>query len=268
MIARRLQGTAAQRRRRRKTVAVASSIALHVGFVLLAVSSAPSSAFMGGAGAAGGAGDAVVVSLVGPIGGMQATKAAQNAKASASARLDAMMQKVHADQPDATPTQDSPRHDDLGQLFKEIAQSHAASKSPKNKDADKDTAKSKPGAGENGAQQQRSTAKGPQAKADAVEGEGDERGDKGRATGDMWDQIETCWRPDAAVPVTLEVVIDSGGRLAVPPRILRPDGARLDEPRLRAEARAVQAVASCTPFRSGAPLFGRKIYRFAFAGRR
>ena len=243
---------------------MASSIGVHGAFVLMALYSAPSNAFMGGAGAAGGTGEAIVVSLVGPIGGTQPAKAALRAEAAASARMNAMMQKVHADQPDATPAQVSPRSGDLGQLFKEIAQSHAAPKSQE----DKDAAKARPGAGENGAQQQRSRAKGPQAKADAVEGDGDERGDKGRAAGDMWDQIETCWRPDAPVPVTLEVVIDSGGRLAVPPRILRPDGARLDELRLRAEARAVQAVANCAPFRSGAPLFGRKIYRFAFAGKK
>ena len=49
------------------------------------------------------------------------------------------------------------------------------------------------------------------------------------------------------------------------PRIIRPAGAPLDERRLRAEASAIQAVADCAPFRSGAPLWGRKTYRFAFA---
>ncbi len=83
----------------------------------------------------------------------------------------------------------------------------------------------------------------------------------------MWAQIQPCWRPQAVVAVTLEVVIDGQGRLVVPPRIVRPADARLDETRLVAEARAVQAVAACAPFRSGLPLFGRATYRFAFAPR-
>jgi len=104
-------------------------------------------------------------------------------------------------------------------------------------------------------------------RANGVEGKADERGDYGSASGDMWAQIQTCWRPTTAVPVTLELTIDRQGQLALPPRILRPDDAAADETRRRAEAQAVQAVATCAPYASTAPIFGVKTFRFVFAPR-
>lgn len=70
------------------------------------------------------------------------------------------------------------------------------------------------------------------------------------STGGLWGVVEPCWRavaPGSRVPVTLEVSIDGASRLAAPPAILRPNGARLDEVRLRSEALALNALAECLP---------------------
>ncbi len=246
-------GTLRARRRRLVRVGAALiSVLLHVAFVGAALWSATSFSLAGGAGAAGGEGDAVVVSLVGPIGrDGRLADADTAARSAAAARLDALLLKVRADQPEALPVdKPQPRQGDLGQLFDQIAQSHAPSRA---------------GQGDNG--QAARAAKPSGAQASGAASQAAEHGDKGHATGDMWAQIQPCWRPQTAVAVMLEVVIDGQGRLVVPPRILRPANARLDETRLVAEARAVQAVAACAPFRSGLPLFGRATYRFAFTPR-
>jgi len=73
---------------------------------------------------------------------------------------------------------------------------------------------------------------------------------KSGSTGGLWGAVEPCWRavaPGSRVAVTLEVRLDASSRLAAPPTILRPDGARLDETRLRAEALALNALAQCLP---------------------
>ncbi len=259
------------RRRKWRGIALGVSIVLHGGFALLVFYSLPTGAFIGGAGAAGGDGAAIVVSLAGPIGRKGQSDDTDQQAAETAARLEAMADKAHADQPSADPEPDPPKakpKTDLAALFQEITQAHAASAAERAEQQAKDARKAKAGQGDGGSEARSDKAKGPQAKAKDVEGETDQPGDKGKATGDMWDQIETCWRPDSPVPVTLEVVVDTAGQLAIPPRILRPDGARLDELRLRAEAKAVQAVAACAPYRRGAPLAGRKTYRFAFVGRR
>ena len=250
----------ARRRRRRHAAAVGGSALLHAALAASALWSFTASSFEGGAGSAGGDGSAVTVTLVGPIGGSLGSgqpAAAQRTEAELSTLLGKFRQV-----PSPIPAADraAPRGD-AAQLFKEISQSRGKTSPDDNSRAQQDKAA---GSGENGAADQSAQAKGKDSRAKAVEGHAEERGDQGHMTGDMWSQIETCWRPVAAVPITLEVVIDSYGRLAVPPRILRPQNAAIDERRLHAEAVAVQAVAGCAPFRSGAPVFGRKTYRFAF----
>ena len=177
------------------------------------------------------------MTLVGPVSASSSAPSKPTPQSLAAARLDALARQVRADEPQTpvvqpVPDRPAPAAANLDRLFNEIAQSHAA------------------------------------AGGQGVEGSADARGDNGHVAGDMWSHIETCWRPDAPVPVALEIVIDPGGRLVLPPKIIRPDHAQLDERRLRAEARAIEAVAQCAPFRTGAPLFGRKTYRFQFAARK
>ena len=222
-------------RRRRALAGVLASLLLHAGFVLVILTSAVTGTFAGGAGRsgeAGGDGAAVTVTLVGPVSASSSAPSKPTPQSLAAARLDAMARQVRADEPQTPVVQPAPAAANLDRLFNEISQSHAA------------------------------------AGGQGVEGSADARGDNGHVAGDMWSHIETCWRPDAPVPVALEIVIDPGGRLVLPPKIIRPDHAQLDERRLRAEARAIEAVAQCAPFRTGAPLFGRKTYRFQFGARK
>ncbi len=251
--------TAAVRRRRRMAMATGGSMLLHGTVLAAALWSVTSNSFSGGAGAAGGEGQAVTVTLVGPLGGSIGQSRASAAQSS-GAELSNLVKKFQ-DVPSLITAADQPtRRGDADQLFKEISASRSKAAQD---DRHTDLAPGQ-GAGENGQARQTAKAKGADNKAVAVEGHADERGDTGHATGDMWGEIETCWRPVAPVPITLEVVINTSGGLALPPRILRPAGAPVDEKRLRAEASAVQAVADCAPFRSGAPVFGVKTYRFAF----
>lgn len=81
----------------------------------------------------------------------------------------------------------------------------------------------------------------------------------------LWGQVEPCWRRlprRSRVPVLLEVKLNADGRLAAPPRIVRPGNGRPDEQRLLAEAQAMAALQACLPYRAG--LAG--VYRLGFNG--
>ena len=83
---------------------------------------------------------------------------------------------------------------------------------------------------------------------------------------DLWARIRPCWRRPSGVVVTLDMGVDSEGRLAWAPRPIResqsPPGAR----ELLAESMAVQAAVRCAPFREVAPIVGAKTFRIVFAG--
>lgn len=71
------------------------------------------------------------------------------------------------------------------------------------------------------------------------------------SAGDLMGQVRPCWSrlPDRSlVPVTLAVTLDAQGRLATPPRIIRPSTTPPDQRRLIAEARALTAIAACLPY--------------------
>jgi hypothetical protein len=79
--------------------------------------------------------------------------------------------------------------------------------------------------------------------------------------------LEPCLkrlRRASPVPVTLEVSLDVRGGLSAPPRILRPAGAALDEPRLRAESQAMAALSACLP--EATSRFPASVHRLQFAG--
>lgn len=88
------------------------------------------------------------------------------------------------------------------------------------------------------------------------------------STGGLWGAIAPCWRDlgsSSRVPVVLEVALDGRGQLRSPPRILRADDAKLNDPRLQAEERALAALAACMP-RNDVRLGGRT-YRLEFPAR-
>lgn len=222
--------------RRKRVGALLVSAVIHVVLLFGALWTATASSFSGGRGAEPGGGNAITVTLV--VAAVINGETARSAPSTATqAHLDALLHKVASTSKDALPVDQARPKGDLGKLFGEIQSSHARA-------------------------EPLAPAKPPGVRA--VEGHDQERGDLGHVSGDMWSELQTCWKPEAQVPVTLEVVVDSGGRLAAPPRILRPEHAVLDERRLHAEAKAIEAVAKCAPFTSGAPLIGRTTYRFAF----
>lgn len=69
------------------------------------------------------------------------------------------------------------------------------------------------------------------------------------STGALWGRISPCWdRLAHRGPhlIVVEVAFDQDGRLLRPPAILRPPG-NISESLLRAEERALAALASCLP---------------------
>lgn len=70
------------------------------------------------------------------------------------------------------------------------------------------------------------------------------------AGGGLWGLVSPCWDRiggTSRVRVTLEVALDGRGRISKPPRIIRAGSDAADEPRLRAEAQALAALAACAP---------------------
>lgn len=85
------------------------------------------------------------------------------------------------------------------------------------------------------------------------------------SAGELWARIEPCWRNLSTPvdrPVTLEVTLNALAALSRPPTVIRPGDARLDEPRLRSEARALEALQACLP--RGEPRFALRVYRLEF----
>jgi hypothetical protein len=227
-----------------------------------AIWSAAHSGFVGGAGSDGGGGSSVTVTLVGPLGrNGELESPEQAARSSLANHMDALMRNSQLVAPDPAPRPQPTRTSgNLDQLMDAISQSRRSQSDR----ADTSQKGDNRGQGDNGEATSASQAKG-EGPAKARQGKSNDQGEQGHARDDLWGQLQTCWRPNSPVAVTLEIVVDSSGGLAVPPKILRPLGARLDEVRYRAEADAVDAVARCAPFRSGIPIIGRKTYQFAFA---
>jgi hypothetical protein len=68
---------------------------------------------------------------------------------------------------------------------------------------------------------------------------------------DLWKAIEPCWRRVATKDteaVALSVSFSPLGNLAKPPVIERPNGAKLDDRRLKSESMAISALAQCGPY--------------------
>ena len=88
------------------------------------------------------------------------------------------------------------------------------------------------------------------------------------STGDLWGAIAPCWRGlggRGRAAVVLDVALDATGDLRVPPTVVRPATAPVDESRLQAEAAALAAVAACLP--RGDPRFGGRTWRLEFPAR-
>jgi hypothetical protein len=92
-------------------------------------------------------------------------------------------------------------------------------------------------------------------------------GDGAPSRGAISTQVDQCWRQTPGrsdVPVTLEVILNDRGQIARPPLILRPERAVLDERRLVAEERAIQAVAHCVPYKTPIAAGNQEVFRLQF----
>ncbi len=165
----------------------------------------------------------VTVSLVRPVSAVDEQQASKAAAQAEAAQLDALVKKIQADAP-ATPRAEAPRPGgNVSQQLEEIAASHGAA-------------------------------------AGAAAGEAPPSGEQ---LDDLRAQVRRCWKPISPTVVILDVKIDSEGRLASPPGVLRRAAATPEE--LRAESLAVQAAVRCAPYRSAAPLSGMQTFKVMFA---
>jgi len=227
---------ATRQRSRRRTIAVAASVTVHLALGLLVLGSASGALVTGGAGGSPEE-SAITVSLSGIVGSRQAS-ASPDAE-----RLKILYAKALQAQSDVDVTPDkTSQSQNLAKLFDNIERDHAAQDSQNGTNGKSDkgaqTGGGLQGKNSNNAVASRSaaTAVGPGMAA---------------SSGGLWGQIEPCWQqmPNrSAVPVTLQIKLDDTGRIARPPVVIRPDTTHPDQRRLIAEARALAAISACLPY--------------------
>lgn len=238
-----LQGEVSLRSRRRdRAAAVGIAVAVHLVF-LLGIVAAGSGTLIKGAQARLGEGDSVEVMLSGWEGAAARARKGVDQPATAESRLNDLMERLRAVNSPlyVTPQKTSPPAGGLASLFDAPA-----------------TADGKGKQGEGAGAAGRRDDGGDRADTALSSRVGDAASGNSSAGG-LWSQIEPCWNRlpmRSAMPVTLEISLSGDGRLAKPPRILRPDIRRPEEDRLVAEARALQAISACLPY-GGAQGLGR-----------
>lgn len=206
----------------------------------------------GGAGWRDGEANAVTLSLAGL---RRAQAAPEDPQAAA---LKAMLRKFAVTDANAVAVSEDPMtQQSLQNLFKEMQQS----------DPDSRQGRSQLDRGGEGAADRAPDAAADRRGREALKEIGE--GDTDAASGSLWGQIEPCWKklgPDSAAPVIITLKLDDRGRIAAPPRIIRPPDARLNRERLGAEVRALQALTTCGPYRT-IELGGQRDFRVAFGER-
>lgn len=223
-------------RRRRKLGAAAASIVLHAALVAALLGSA-SGAVRFRTAPAGGEADAVVISLAGLRGGGHPTAAAHPAPSA----LDRMMKRLQAEIP-ADASRPRPSEADRADRRADLDQLAGKDQGP---GAGKGQTE-RGGTGASEAANDSSVAR----RAGASRANGADSG----AAGSLWAQVEPCWLKGGgrgSLPVTLIVRLNAQGTLVSAPTIVRPTGAALGADRYVAELRAIQAVASCLPYKAG-----------------
>lgn len=228
--------------RRDRVLALVLGVSLH-SIILAAILLTGSAALLRGAQMRLGDGEAVEVTLSGWEGAAARARHGADAPPTPQSQLDKLLDRLRAaNSPLYVTEQDRPPPGgSLASLF-----------DPPSALAGKGTV----GAGKDAAGRQQDGGVRASTALSSLVGDG-ASGDSGG--GGLWRQIEPCWSRlplRSAVPVTLEVSLNGAGRLAKPPRILRPSVGRPDEQRLVAEARALQAISACLPY-GGAEGLGR-----------
>lgn len=223
----------ARARRQRAALFVGSAL-LHLGFFLLAFSSASGDLVSAGGASGGPSGPVFSVTLVNAPG--PATPSVE-----ASEPLQALYARVRlTPAADGIPTPIGERPSEFSQLAERLSLQQPSKSS--RADSAPDRAQGSPAPSANPLSRSRSSS------AAASDTDGQTEGSP--SAGGLWGRIEPCWRDlssQGQVAVRLEVVLDSAGRLRAPPTILRQDAVKLDDVRLRSEERALQALAACMP---------------------
>jgi hypothetical protein len=245
------------RRRRERAAATATSLLIHAVILLFVTASLGGAVVSGGAGTPDGDAGAVFVTLSGLKGG-GAPKEAHS-----TAELAALFQKVRDQQsPLAIDTAKPQPKASLDKLFNDIDREHAPKTDPAKRAGQGDTDRGGAGAGATGVKTAVPDRQGRPSAAKDADGPG-----AAASSGALWGQIAPCWRSMpgvSTVPVTLEIKLNGGGLIAVPPRILRPAAAAPDERRLLSEARALAAVTACAPYHGVDITSGKGIFRVDF----
>ena len=181
------------------------------------------------AGAAGGSGGAMTVTLVGPLGALGGGQPDQVPLRNPT-ELDTMLQKFRSTDPAPASEPARPRAGGGGaaQLFKEIAEAHQG-------------------------------AAGQEKARSPVDGQDDTDGY------DLWAKIRPCWRRASDVVVTLDIAVDSQGRLAWAPKPVRTSATPIGARELLAQSLAAEAAVRCAPFGAAAPAAGEKTFRIVFS---
>jgi hypothetical protein len=235
-----------KRRSLKRAAALAVSVALHLGILILIFGHASGAVVSAGA---ADDGPAIEVSLV----SWPPPQASAPDETLMSGRLAVLAAKAQTEQ--APVFEESPRAqsdlDTLAERLASAASPPAPAKVPEKRGAQIPS----PGA-ESTPETSKTAAEGQPGRAGAA--------GSGASTGGLWGAMEPCFRKlgmHAAVAVTLEVAIDARGQLSKPPVILRGAGTP-DEQRLNAESNALSALASCLP--RGDLRFSDHVYRVEF----
>lgn len=235
--------------RRRRTIAVTGAVGLHL-LLLLAMFASASGVVSRGGEEARDQGDAVLVSLSGWEGAPAGGRASASPAAKDADSLAKMIERLRLEQSDLTASKEQSARPpgDLNKLFSAIGEVAGTGRKGQGRDA-------AGGAPDRGRQQQTASASAAGDPSDDV------------SSGDLWGQVEPCWKrlPQRSMtPVSLEVVLNDRGGLAIPPKIIRAPGAAPDETRLVAEARALTAIAACLPYKSVALPGSKRTFRLTF----
>lgn len=237
------------RKARERAAAVAVSIAVHI-VILFAVFATASGVAPKGVSDPFGEGEAISVSLSGLEGGAGRRGQEVAINSEEPSALDQMARRVET-KPAALPLKQAEpirQRQGLSQIFDSIGRLG--------------------GPGRQGEGTERS-GQGVRGRRDAVTATASRAGAEGQEPGSqgLWGQIEPCWRrlPNrVSVGVTLEITLDGRGRLAAPPRILRPPGVQLSEQRLLAEAQAIGTLQACLPYTTSGVNGLKRAYRLRF----
>lgn len=253
----RFEGRRAGLRHRRRAAATLAALAVHGLFGLALLRSTSGTTLAGADGAGEGDIDVVLVSLAGLRGGPTAASAPATAAPDQPADLQSMFDRLRIDASDLRQPERADSRPGAADLLDDIDRRRAEARA-------RNAPQEKPGDG--GAADAKGPGQARHEQGDANAAHNARDGAAGLPSRALFAQVERCWKRlpgSASVPVSLEITLDDRGRLAAPPVILRAETAPLNEKRLSAEARILQALAACAPYRPSPP-GQRRTYRLEF----